>query len=75
MARPRNDAQDGDAPSAQVKVKMVKCITTRRPWAQPVGEDEPRPLKLGDVVSVDLGQAKNLVDSGFVSLWDADMED
>jgi hypothetical protein len=73
MARPRKDAQEGNMDSPQ-KFKTVKCISERRPWVTPVGEKEARPLKLGDVVEVDLAQAKHMVALGFVTLWDEDME-
>lgn len=84
MGRPRNNpdaAGKNIAPSANFPQskdgvgKTVKCITTLRPWAVPVGEEEARPLKMGEVVCVPVDQAKNLVRNGLVTLWDADMED
>lgn len=61
--------------SDKPKMKTVKCITQRKPWADVEGEDETRPLKFGEVVNVPIEQAKGLVANGFVTLWDKDMED
>lgn len=74
MGRPRKEDSGQDAQEAP-KLKTVKCITTLRPWADVDGEEETRPLAMGEIVKVNLGQAKDLVNKGFVTLWDEDMED
>lgn len=74
MGRPRSNP-DAAPQENGPKYKTVKCITTLRPWADVYGEDETRPLKMGEVVKVSLDMAKDLVQKGFVTLWDEDMED
>jgi hypothetical protein len=81
MARPRKEDNADSTPNPDMRQfredvgKTVKCITDRRPWVDVIGEKETRPLKMGEVVQVDIPQAKNLVRHGFVTLWDKDMED
>jgi hypothetical protein len=74
QTNPRRDRETGLGMAVD-KTKKLICCTDLHPWCVPVGEVDPRKFTRGDVITVDLSQAKDLTQKGFFRVYDADLED
>lgn len=71
--REQEEARETEA-EVTMKTKQLICKNDLKPWAQPVGCEDPQPVRNGEVVEVDVDQAKTLVKSGLFSPYDPDLE-